>query len=369
MDKELFEYDMPIGFRGTLGMLFPKHNNKTYHNKKELYTYPILEKFGIIEYQDKRYEEMIISAAKRVKERLKSNNTSYDYYVPFDGDFYCAIEKVRPENSVSWIRELDIYFCKLNNKYEFDCGVLGDLNNNGEIICECHPIYKNNDIVPLVIKDGVIERGSIIIMTGDIDSFDFYGAISHELKHLYDINVRNINFYDLNRDIILADAEKNNNDVCFETNYLNYSDEQAKQFISSLNAKELYCLLIDNMYVLNKSEMSARLNQVYSRLYMQKKVDIMEILKYPHDYFMSISEYRYYNKLYIFFDAIEKYANKSEIEKMNNVYGNKIAEILSLDKNGKMTFSHYIYMMKTRMKSFFNKCDSILVDRANRFNL
>lgn len=36
MDKELFEYKMPKGFNGALGSLFPKHNNKRYHNKKEL---------------------------------------------------------------------------------------------------------------------------------------------------------------------------------------------------------------------------------------------------------------------------------------------------------------------------------------------
>lgn len=85
---------------------------------------------------------MIQYASRIIKEKLKSNKTSYDYYVPFDGDCYCALEKVYPQNSVSWIKELDIYFCKLNNKYNFNCGVLGDLNINGEIICTCHPIYK-----------------------------------------------------------------------------------------------------------------------------------------------------------------------------------------------------------------------------------
>ena len=58
-----------------------------------------------------------------------------------------------------------------------------------------------------------------------------------------------------------------------------------------------------------------------------------------------------------------------EIDKLNNNYGNNLAEIVSRDKNGKMTFSHYIYVMKTHMKTFFNKCDSMLAERANRFNL
>ncbi len=367
MDKELFEYELPNRHnRCMMGCFLPRHNNKYYSNGKILYTYPILEKFGIIEYQDKRYEEMIKGAVKTIKWRMLNPKTAYEYYVPFDGDFYCALEKVYPQNSVSWIKELDIYFCWLKNSYDFNCGVLGDMNNDGKIICECHPVYKNIDITPLIIKDGVIEKGSIVIMTGDAKNFDFYGAISHELKHLYDINIRNINMYELNKDIMLTQEIKQNSGIKFETNYLRYSEEQAKGFISSLDCKELYCLLLDNMYVLNKSEVSARLNQIYSKLNMLKRTDMDIILSDIHDYFMSIDVYRYYDYLYRFFLKIENYAEEKVVNELNTKYGKSLAKIMSM-KN-KISFKDYINTMKSRMEYFFNKCDSLFADRVERLN-
>lgn len=370
MDKELFEYELPNRHnRCMMGCFLPRHNNKYYSNGKILYTYPILEKFGIIEYQNKRYEEMIMGAAKNIKEKMLYSKTKYEYYILDERrEYYCGLVKVYPQNSVSWIKELDIYFCWLNDSHDFDCWVLGDVDDNGEIISKCHPIYKNIDINPLIIKDGVIERGSIVITTGDPDSFDFYGAISHELKHLYDINVKNINIYELNKDIILTDSEKERIGIQFETNYLYYSDEQAKEFISSLDYKELYCLLLDNMYVLNKSEISARLNQIYSNIMKKDKDYINRMKMKPLLYFKAIPEYRYYRYLYDFFERIKKYADRDVIEELNDNYGKTIQKLLMLRGRKRGTFEDYIVVMKSRMKYFFEKCDLILAYRYERLN-
>ncbi len=368
MDKELFEYELPNRHnRCMMGCFLPRHNNKYYSNGKILYTYPILEKFGIIEYQNKRYEEMIMGAAKTIKEKMQYSKTKYEYYISDERmEYYCGLVKVYPQNSVSWIKELDIYFCWLNDSHDFDCWVLGDVDDNGEIISKCHPIYKNININPLIIKDGVIERGSMILMIDNLENFDFYGAISHELKRLYDINIRYINMHELNKDVILAYKANVESGIRFETDYLRYSEEQAKQFITSLNAKELYCLLIDDMYVLNKSEVSARLNQIYSKLNMLKRTDMDIILSDIHDYFMSIDVYRYYDYLYRFFLKIEKYANENVVEELNKEYGRSLGEIL-LMKN-KISFKDYINTMKSRMEYFFNKCDSLFADRVERLN-
>ena len=333
----------------------------------------ICEKYGILQYNDAMYDNIINRAAKQITFRLKDNTAKYKYHIIFsDLEYSCQRISINFDRgslgwNPRWIRHLDIYFTKFTKPDLYDCFVIGDAtwkdDKGNSIGIYCDVICGETKIEPLIIKEGVIERGSIFVASGD-ENFDYFGAIRHELKHLYDINIKYMSLYNLNKDILKANTVIHNLGITFNEDYLSYNTNELLDFVKRLNADTLCALLLDNVYLMNKSEISSRLTQIYSYINTLTNKNFKNKEDYLNNYYVY-SEYKNVNRLLETLKSALPIAQKTAF---NNKYGNIMSEII-LDKENKNTsVDDIIAYWETKLKYFFAKSHDMLYDKLIKLN-
>lgn len=161
------------------------HNFNEWHQTNNLVPfnrYMICEKYGILQYNDMVYDNIIKRVENQINRRLKDNNAKYKYHIIFsDFEYSCQKLSINFDGSSlgwspRWIRQLDIYFTKFAKPDLYYCFVIGDVTWKDEagnpIGIYCDVMCGETKMEPLIIKDGVIEHGSIFVASGD-ENFDY----------------------------------------------------------------------------------------------------------------------------------------------------------------------------------------------------
>lgn len=207
---------------------------KRLQNGYRIYKFPLFEKYGIVQYNDSRYDKLIQDCVKKIEVFKQSNNCKYDYEVPNGNNGYtkCFKVSIKPYNSIIWLKELNIYYGICDYDY-FDCFLLDsvDITENDVLTKSDNFIYHNNmTITPFIEKDGIVEIASIVLLCSEHYKMDIFSAIRHELKHLYDSHINHIKIQNLSADIIFSELYMKRNKLRFDTDYFMYSDNNLKHF-------------------------------------------------------------------------------------------------------------------------------------------
>lgn len=172
-----------------------------------------------------------------------------------------------------------------------------------------------------------------------------------------------MSLYNLNKDILKANTVKRNLNITFNDDYLSYNDGELFNFIKTLNADSLCALLLDNVYLMNKSEISSRLTQIYSYINTLTNKNFKNKEDYLNSYYVY-SEYKNMNKL---LDILKTALSNSVKTEFNNKYGNMICEIV-FDKEKNTSIDNIITYWQSRLKHFFTKSHDMLYDKLVKIN-
>lgn len=308
--------------------------------------YPLLEKFGILNLDDKKYQDDIKDITRTFLDVVQNRINDYsNVYINWFGYPYDGIYKL----------------IKFNNK----CNI-----NNVQLLIK-HIPPGGNEINALLSNQAAVDNGYFNIENNKIDtctilliynkqyiySTNYKSIIEHELKHAFDILTEYKGVTELmNKDIItketMFDAEiqkmidtkqLSNNQYTISLTELKKINNNYVQKYSN-DYKIMFPIMSDMLYYMNKSEVSARLVQ----------------LKVDNDIKNTTELYLEYYKLC---DNIINYAT-------NHVksFINEIMEIAEYDKIYNIQFNKgpvsnvnkLFKFYKKRIKHFLKHCEQLL---------
>lgn len=301
-------------------------------------TYPLLEKYGIINLEEPKYLNDIKNITKEIVNVIKNGNKKYKvtqlkYYEKSDPLRYKYIDI--PFYNKCNIKELHIL---LKDYSEFEAVVLFNKKN----IDDNYFIYKN----------GKVEKCTLLVYVPFIRWADqrIDHIIEHELKHLYDlITEYHGNSELMNKDIIYSETDQellyNSNSLTLE-DLISYNNLYKKYYYNSIT--NILPIMSDMLYYMNKSEISARLLQV------KYKENIQNIKRLYQEY------YKFCNNILVYAsDNVKKYINNKFIINANYSSIYNISFKNSNDayqSNVKKLMNFYI----KRISHFLKQCDKLL---------
>lgn len=260
----------------------------------------INEAFGIKEYENKQYDKEILDIASDILQLFKTPLQYNAVLVENDDEICKLFHKKYVIRSIKWLQTLHVYLTSYPIlSYDPDIFMVADKSfgynkerNKIEEYKYSFQLFNNTKPVePLIIRNNKIIKASIIISVPDrynigiispIKSYIFKAdelsfILKHELSHLYDLLSNNITIKQLNTDLLeqesyltldetyeqIATTLLSNNDV--------NNKVKSKTIKEKITAQNLHNLFVENIYLLNKSEMRARLQNC--RYEIKKNID------------------------------------------------------------------------------------------------
>ena len=178
------------------------------------------EKFGIYDYDNELLDSECSEISKNIVQKFvadipnrRKNCRLITYFgnQAYDIDLYCISHYM---SSVKWLQCLDIY---LTGELEDDLSVMLVADNTVYSVSEDNDyelvklsrsfeLFNNRgiEISPFVIKDGIVQRASIIVNIPNIYKIrtDISTIIRHEIGHIFDLYIKKGDNDALNNDLI-----------------------------------------------------------------------------------------------------------------------------------------------------------------------
>ena len=309
--------------------------NKIMENVEKVIKQTINETFGVKEFGNEQYDKEIYKIADDILKNFEYP-IQYDSVLLENGNEICKLKQLKYKiKSIDWLYNLYVYITSFPIlSYDNDVITIENqtfvyekINDEKVKIVPADFSFRiiNNDLIvePYIVKDNKIVQASILISVPNIGivknklyKHDELSAIlQHEFSHLYDY---------------LATGKTSkivNTDLMEQGNYLSLSEEQndlikkllgnniraieKKQIIKEkINSNVLHNLFVDNIYLLNKSEMRARLQNC--RYEIKKNIDRCNSIVYNQDIQQNILrqisvQFNTYYILYELFKLLIKY--------------------------------------------------------------
>ena len=248
MEKEYFEYESENINNGT-------HCVKLWTNYNSDSVETILtEAHGILNFFTQTLSNRLYNFVRsKICPILNPyDNTEPDTLIKDFGDIPLFKRFVFDPN-ISWVDKIHIY---VTTSFDDDSFTLCDNDNMKYYI-----IYDNKTLPPYELHGLHLKYMSIVFSSSldDVNAYKITNIILHEMKHGYDLIRKRFMANDLNRDIKYFYDTLPEEEMQYITKYYNYSEPRMHKFVISLNSEEIYALIRSMIYLLNTSEMSARL--------------------------------------------------------------------------------------------------------------
>jgi len=313
------------------------------------------ETFGIKEYDNLIFTNELKNISNQLLNKIISNNITYDYAL-YENDIYLVnLERNRfLLSSIDWCNNVDIYLTEtpLTNE-DLDIFIIDDnytYNERNDKLILCHYTFKllkdNNKIVePFIVKNNKLVRTSIIISYNKnikLTVDELTSILKHEFSHIYDLLSNKLTIAELNSDLIDLNSNYGNdlnlslNSFITLNNLLTENDENRKKELikNNINYQIIHLLFKDNIYLLNKSELKARLNNCrYDIQTKIKNIDINNLSDILQEELRKISKdfntyFILFNVFKLLIDYLPDNIKKEFAEKdIKNIYGKLRPEI------------------------------------------
>ncbi|MBO6271660.1 hypothetical protein J6O48_02635 [bacterium] len=159
------------------------------------------------------------------------------------------------------------------------------LNKSNIIPCNYNfqIINNNNEIIePFIINRDIVKHASIIITVPNITKIynvdELAAILKHELSHIYDAYSSQLSLNEINTDLMELDSFlklpyklEQNIELLLNSNISIY---KKRNIIKTLDENILHNIFVENIYLLNKSELRARLQNC--RYEIKKNIHILD---------------------------------------------------------------------------------------------
>lgn len=322
----------------------------------------ILETYGMIEYSNMQYSREIMKCAEQIEQDIKNNNLKYDSTLLGLNIFRKYV--INLSFCTKWIDHLNVY---ISTEYENinDAGLISTKGTSEYVIQE-----KDIDLYtfPYALKDGKIKFASIYINYVDINdsNFKLEAVIEHELKHIYDMYVIKCSEHKLNQDIVYS--QKYN--YYSHRNIINYVSNIQKFKELNIKADDVCGYILNITYLLNVSEIQARIVNTKSQLF---KLDIDEIFSVEDNrknngtLRKSISGVsNIYNEYYVIYNKLKMSLYLSS--EQQDIFDNKFLNIFNDVYSRKFkNYKDFIKFLLQRMdKLYFRHIDNLYNDTIDK---
>lgn len=259
-------------------------NNNIFRKRKRVF-----EKFGVFNLYDSNYDDLIKNISNNVIKKLQklsnSKDINYDISIINNKSIFYA-NRLQFNLNLDWLKTLNIYvslghYLSINENTIYlneepifaiidNTGITSFDNNTNDIkyqqikytILQEYQDKPNEYVTTYSQTNKEIIIGSIFISIPK-DQLHYYNnlndIIKHELGHLHDLCVQNINTEELNKDIIyssLLNTKLSNNEISLINNF-NDLDTNTKKYIvkNIFTDKHIATLIKNNIELLNISEL------------------------------------------------------------------------------------------------------------------
>lgn len=252
------------------------------------------ETFGIKEYNNLAFTNELKNISKLILTKIITNNINYNYALYENDNYLVNLERNRFSlSSIDWCNNVDIYLTETPiTDDNLDIFIIDDnytYNERNDKLILCHYTFKllkdNNKIVePFIFKNNKLSRVSIIISYNKnikLTEDELTSILKHEFTHIYDLLSNKLTIAELNSDLINLNSNYGNdlnlsfNSFLILNNLLTENDENKKKELikNNVNYQIIHLLFKDNIYLLNKSELKARLSNC--RYDIQRKINFL----------------------------------------------------------------------------------------------
>lgn len=257
---------------------------------------PMLERYGLIEYNNLKYDEICSEISNKLENFVNnittlSNNTQIAYVSGLEDNYY--VFDFDMSICCNWIDKLYVLYDYSSNEHYFS---IFDINN------QTYNLYIDDNVVKATeVKNNKLKTGTILL-GGKLKNIK--PIIKHELKHLYDYLINqtkksaDFNVDVLNRDIYINNL--NGNDLLSISQFIHLSDNDKH------NIDKIHMFLIEAVYYMNYSEMQARLENYKTEIEIDKNLtqQYYIYLRYKEQFKwlidnLSSTEIKQYNEKYI----------------------------------------------------------------------
>lgn len=220
-----------------------------------------------------------------------------DIYVSYDND--CS-----SENMAAVIAPTMVYITSYDND-EVGCRKVVKLNYQSfKIDCK----EKRDDL--FVRDDERLLKGSVVLCMsqGLYNKNELVYIMHHELRYLFDIFIGRTSQFEINKDVIYNDYKQGDAERV-NMNFLNMlfsyrvNDEMKIEIIRSLNKDKLECFFYDTAYILNLSEIRARLRNFEYEINCVDKGEFYRMLEDGDEKFADVVSYvsQYFYEYYVLY--------------------------------------------------------------------
>lgn len=170
---------------------------------------------------------------------------------------------------------------------------------------------KRDDL--FVRNDERLLKGSVVLcMSQELYNKDeLVYILYHELRHLFDIFIGRTSQFEINKDVIYNDykcgeSERANPNFLNMLFSYNVDDEMKIEIVCGLNKDKLECFFYDTAYILNLSEIRARLRNFEYEIGCVNKDEFQRMLKDGDEKFADVVSYvsQYFYEYYVLYKIL-----------------------------------------------------------------
>lgn len=349
IDNDLCNYYSLVNYRCTLVSPLLLESN----------IYHVNEKYGLLNYSDYVSDKIHKLSSDIDHFLLYVKNKTYDSSV---SDIECPLKHFYISNmQLGWINELHVFVSDIDTTNGSDAFILND-----QYIAK----YGNKSYCCYQKNNNKIIYGSIVLFGYDPD-YSTESRILHELKHLFDTCLPNQNIYKINSDIeTCSKILFSEDDYKLMQKVFSIRDIKAlKTFIKNISEENLFTIFSYNIYLLNKSELQARLEQVKEDVRRIKDIpkQLNKGLLHSYVYVQYLTIYKLYNNLVLYTDnkVKEKFVKSNEFNYIiTQVYkdNKKLFKILSYNNYIKQFDSFIMYFAEEIYNKFLRHSASMMIN-------
>lgn len=321
--------------------------------------YHVNEQYGLLNYSDEVSSKIHALSVDIDKFLLYTKNKKYDATI---SDIQCPLKHFCISNmQLGWVDELHVFVTDIDTTNGTDAVTLND-----QYIAK----YNNSSYCCYQRSNNKIIYGSIVLFGYDAD-YSTESRILHELKHLFDSCLPNQNIYKINSDIEEGNKILFNEDdyKLMQTIFSIRDIKTLKKFINNITSDDLFTIFSYNIYLLNKSELQARLEQVKEDVKNIKNINLLHNKGLLHSYVYRqyLTIYKLYNNLILYTsnDIKKKFVESNAFNYIiTQVYkeNNRLSKILSYNNYIKQFDTFVMYFTEEIYNKFLKHAASMFIN-------
>ena len=248
------------------------------NNVSKIIKKQLSETYGIQDFDNVEYTKELETISSDILNHF--DNVIYDCTLYQNNKPIVLLQKLKYEiKSLDWLDKIDVYITNKsiieNNNdvfllYHNNCYLF----NENKIIPIKYKlnIFNKNEIItePFIFYNNKIKQATLIISVPNkkllFNKSELTSILKHEISHIYDVYKQNISFNKLNNDLlelssdIIYNDNKTNDIIDKLLNEKNNVNTLKHLINTEVSYDVISNFIADNLYLLNKSELRARLN-------------------------------------------------------------------------------------------------------------